>query len=127
MKQTIVGFLTLALLLAPGVLCAVTSEDFEVRTTRNLINLCTVPQSDPLAKEAVHFCHGYLVGAYRYHEAENSGPGATQTICLPTPPPTRNEAIRMFVEWAKANSHYMGENPVETEFRFLTEKWPCKP
>ena len=32
----------------------------------------------------------------------------------------------MFVEWAKAHPQYMNELPVETEFRFLMEKWPCK-
>jgi hypothetical protein len=30
------------------------------------------------------------------------------------------------MEWAKEHPQYMGESPVETEFRFLMEKWPCK-
>jgi len=33
----------------------------------------------------------------------------------------------MFVEWVKAHPQHWRETPVETEFRFLMEKWPCKP
>lgn len=32
----------------------------------------------------------------------------------------------MFVDWAQANPKYMQELPVEAEFRFLIETWPCK-
>ncbi len=114
-------------LLSGDVSAAVTDQDFSVKTTQNLINLCTASADDPLQKQAVHFCEGFLVGAYMYHVAENSGPEGKLLVCLPEKnPPTRNEAIAMFLEWAKAHSQYMGENPVETEFRFLTEKWPCK-
>jgi hypothetical protein len=45
---------------------------------------------------------------------------------MPNPGPSRNEAVAMFVEWAKANPQYMNERPVDTEFRFLSVKWPCK-
>jgi hypothetical protein len=32
----------------------------------------------------------------------------------------------MFVDWLKAHPEFMDEKPVEAEFRFLVEKWPCK-
>lgn len=32
----------------------------------------------------------------------------------------------MFVKWAKARPQYMDQLPVETEFMFLIETWPCK-
>ncbi len=104
----------------------VTDEDFQVKTTRNLINLCTVSADDPHMKEAIHFCQGFLVGAYAYYSAENSGPEAEPLVCPPNPVPSRNDAIMNFIEWAKSHPEYMDEKPVETEFRFLTEKWPCK-
>jgi hypothetical protein len=47
-------------------------------------------------------------------------------VCMPDPAPSRNEAIGMFIDWAKARPQFWKEPPVETEFRFLTEKWPCK-
>lgn len=101
-------------------------EDFLVTTTSDLLDLCTVPEQSALKEEAVHFCYGYLVGAYHYYKATASGPGAEQLVCLPEPPPSREAAISMFIEWAKAHPQYMNELPVETEFRFLTETWPCK-
>jgi len=33
----------------------------------------------------------------------------------------------MFIEWLKTHPQYMGDEAVDTQFRFLMEKWPCKP
>jgi Rap1a immunity proteins len=126
MYQRLVKVLLIALMLSPGIAGAATDEDFEVKTTRNLINLCTVSASDPRAEQAIHFCHGYLVGAYHYYLAESEDPREPRLVCIPEKAVTRNEAIAMFVEWAKAHPQYMNERPVDTEFRFLNEKWPCK-
>ncbi len=114
-----------AFLLLPGWAGAVSEKDFEVQTTEDLLNLCTAAPGDPLFQQAVNFCNGYLVGAYKYYEAAHSGPGAPKFVCLPNPPPNRNNSIAMFIEWVKARPQYWKESPVETEFRFLMEKWPC--
>ena len=90
-----------------------------------MINLCTAAPDDPLYQQAVNFCHGYLVGAFHYYEAASSGPGGVELVCPPTPRPSRNNSIDMFIDWAKAHPQYWNEPPVETEFRFLMEKWPC--
>ncbi len=126
MKQKVILLVLVAALILPGLAGAVTEEDFKVKTTQNLINLCTASANDPYRDKAIHFCHGYLVGAYDYHVTENSGPDGVMGFCLPDPPPSRNTAISMFVEWAKAHPQYMGEKPVDTEFRFIAETWPCK-
>ena len=105
---------------------AVTDDDFETETTQNLINLCSVSKNDPRAKEAIHYCHGYLVGAYHYHAAENKGSEGQQLVCFPEPKPTRNDAIEKVVSWAQQHPEYMNELPVETEFRALIDLWPCK-
>lgn len=105
---------------------AAEQNDFEVKTTQDLIDLCTVTPDDPLFAEAVNFCHGFLVGAYQYYEASIAGPKGHPLVCIPDPKPTRSEAIGMFIQWAQNNPQYMGEPPVESEFRFLMEKWPCK-
>jgi len=106
---------------------AVSEKDFEVETTENLINLCTTPVDDPLHNHAINFCHGYLAGAYNYYEAISSGPKGIQLVCLSDPSPSRNDAIAMFIEWVKTHPQHLGDKPVETQFRFLIEKWPCKP
>ncbi len=125
-RRVIVLFLSVVLAL-PAVASAVSDKDFEVRTTRDLINLCTAATGDPLHAQAVNFCEGYLVGAFHYYQASTSGPKATKLLCLPDPQPSRNDAVKMFIEWAKTHPQYEKDLPVESEFRFLMEKWPCKP
>ena len=112
--------------LLPGFAGAVTEKDFEAETTQALVNLCTASADDPFYHQAINFCHGFLVGAYRYYDAASSGPKGTKLVCRPDPEPTRNETIDMFIEWAKSHPQHWGDRPVETEFRFLMEKWPCK-
>jgi hypothetical protein len=126
MNRKLLRLLCMATLLVPALTGAVTEEDFLAKTTQNLLNLCTASADDPRSREAIHFCHGYLVGAFHYHMAANTGEGKQPLVCLPTPSPSRNEAINMFIDWAQVHPQYMDESPVETEFRFLTEKWPCK-
>jgi len=127
MKSRAIGFLLSVLLTLPAVAGAVSEKDFEAKTTRDLISVCSAAPDDPLHLQAVNFCEGYLVGAFHYYQASTSGPKATKLVCLPDPQPSRNDAIKMFIEWAKAHPQHETERPVETEFRFLMEKWPCKP
>jgi len=127
MRKMVTFFLLSVLLILPGLVGAVSEEDFKAGTTEQIINLCTAKPDDPLYQQAVNFCHGYLVGAYHYYTAAHSGPKAFRLVCLPDPPPPRNDAIEMFIEWAQAHPQHMKESPVETEFRFLTERYPCNP
>ena len=125
MKKKSLSLLFVMAFLLPALAGAVSEKDFEAQTTQNLINLCTVAPDDPLYHQAINFCHGYLVGAYDYYEAAGSGPGGVKMVCFPDPEPSRNDAIAMFIEWVKAHPQHLGERPVETEFRFLMDKWPC--
>jgi hypothetical protein len=34
--------------------------------------------------------------------------------------------LNMFIAWAQQHPEYMGERPVDSIFRFLAEKWPCR-
>ena len=104
---------------------AVEESDFLAATTQNLMNLCTAPANDPMREEAVHFCHGYLVGAFHYYLAQSAGPDGVRLVCLPDPAPSRAQTISMFLDWAKTHPEYMDERPVQTQFRFLMETWPC--
>jgi len=127
MRRKTSSLLFVLVFLLPVIAGAVNEKDFEVQTTENMINLCTASPDDPLYHQAINFCHGYLVGAFDYYEAVSSGPEGIDLVCFSDPRPSRNDVIGMFVEWAKAHSQYWKERPVETEFRFLMEKWPCKP
>ena len=120
--------LLMIVFLLPGFAGAggVTEKDFLADTTEQLLNLCAASPDDPFYHQAINFCHGYLVGAWDYYEAVSSGPEGIDLVCFPNPPPSRNDAINMFVEWAKAHPQHWQKKPVNTEFRFLVEKWPCK-
>ncbi len=113
--------------LLPVIAGAVSEKDFEAETTEEMIRLCTASPEDPLYHQAINFCHGYLVGAFHYYEATSMGPAGIKLVCLPNPRPSRNMTFDMFIDWAKAHREYWNEPPVETEFRFLMDKWPCKP
>ncbi|MBW2690504.1 MAG: hypothetical protein JRC99_11305 [Deltaproteobacteria bacterium] len=125
MKHFVICLSLLIFMATPFTVLAVDTVDFEMKTTKNLLNLCTASPEDNLYAEAVNFCHGYLIGAYHYYESSRKGPNAQSQICISEPKPSRNDTIDMFVKWAKANKQYHNELPVETEFRFLMETWPC--
>ena len=127
MKRKLLRFIAMLGILLPGLASsAVTEEDFVAKTTRNLINLCTASPQDARYEQAIHFCHGYLVGAVHYSIAVKSKEPNELFVCFPEPKPSRNQTIALFIAWAQAHPQFMTEMPVETEFRFLTEKWPCK-
>jgi hypothetical protein len=127
-KPNFTLFQVVMVILVPGFVFAgaVTQEDFQVDTTEQLLNLCSASPDDPLYNHAMNFCHGYVVGAYDYYEAAHAVGKGPKMVCFPDPPPSRNEAINLFVEWVKAHPQYWLKKPVDTEFRFLTEKYPCK-
>jgi hypothetical protein len=126
MRPKTISLLFLLVFSLPVIAGAVSEKDFEVQTTESIINLCTASTDDPLYHQAINFCHGYLVGAYHYYEAVSSGPKGIKFVCPPDPEPTRNETIGQFIDWAKSRPQHWKETPVETEFRFLMETWPCE-
>jgi hypothetical protein len=111
--------------LLPGLAGATDETDFQVVTTKDLIDLCRTSPDEPLYPHAINFCHGYLVGAFHYHEAAAMGPDGQRLVCPPETRPSRNEVINEFIQWAIDRPNLWSETPVETEFRFLMEKWPC--
>lgn len=105
---------------APG------ETDFQVKTTGDLVKLCSASPSDPTGIAALHFCHGFAVGAYQYHQIVAAAEGKRQLVCAPNPPPSRNDVVAAFVAWAKQNPQQMNTPPVEGLFRFLSQRYPCR-
>lgn len=101
------------------------ADDFRVRSTEDLVDLCSPGEDSEYAVAAIHFCHGFMSGAYRYHQAQAAGDAARRLVCPPDPPPTRNEAVAAFVSWARARPQYLAEPAIDSLFRFLVETWPC--
>lgn len=108
---------------------AVTPDNFLLRTTADLVELCSASETDPLRVAAIHFCEGYMVGAGQYHQAEHPAAQAASDpplYCMPNPAPSRDEIVRMFVAWARSHPQYMNERPIDSLLRFAAMTWPCR-
>lgn len=113
-----------ALLLAAATAWAADSNTFQMRDTEDLVRVCSTPADDVHHLNAVGFCHGVLVGAYRYYDSISKP--ANRFICPPNPIPTRARVMDDFVRWARANPGYMKDSAVDTLFRYLAQIYPCK-
>jgi hypothetical protein len=115
-----------ALLCAAAPAGAVTHEEFRLRTGADLVALCSTPSEDPLYVAAIHFCHGFGTGTYQTIRALTSHEKLEPVFCPPDPPPSRNEGLARFLEWAKANPGRLNQPPADVLGRFLVEKYPCR-
>ncbi|CAO3424794.1 Rap1a/Tai family immunity protein [Azospirillum doebereinerae] len=100
--------------------------DFQVKTTNDLVRLCEAKPVDPTGIAALHFCQGFAVGAYQYHQIAVAAEHRRPLFCAPNPPPSRNEAITDFIAWARQNPNQLNTPPVEGMFRFLAQHYPCR-
>jgi hypothetical protein len=118
--------LTIAAVLWSAAAEGANPDQFLVKNAGDLVAVCETPESDPYYAAAIGFCHGYVVGAYQYHQAlYTHGRKHKAIFCEPNPRPSRAQAIRDFVAWVNENPKYKSENAVETMFKYLMEKWPC--
>ena len=105
---------------------AVTQDSFLVRTTGDLVDLCTTAPTDPMGTAALNFCDGFGVGVYRVLD-EMERVHKHRAFCMPDPMPTRNEALASFVQWAKANPEELALTPQDGISVFLAKQYPCAP
>ena len=127
MRLTIVATV-LSLTVAPSFLSAADLKSFELKTTRDLLDVCTMPSDNPSRKEAVHYCMGFLEGAVGYHNALTTHKDMKRLTCYPSGT-TREDGALAFIAWAQArrdDQKVMSEAPVIGLMRSLSAQWPCK-
>jgi len=100
------------------------SDDRHVASAGELVELCTVAESDPDHGAARGFCYGYLDAALDYHGALTAG-AAFKPIACPHPEVTRAEVLTVFVDWAEANPGDLDVAPVEGVMRAVSLEWQC--
>lgn len=125
MRLAMAGICAALLLAAPAsAQQRLNSENFNVRTTGDLVRLCATATNDPQYLEALGWCHGYGRGALDYHRAAAPA-NAAPLFCPPTPTPGWDDVRRRFVTWGNANMPLAGTPAVEGVFRFLIDAFPC--
>ena len=117
--------LTILTLGAAAPALAIGEDEFKLRSGADLVALCSTPATDALYTAAIHMCHGFGAGTYQTIVAMTRHEKMQPVICPPTPPPSRNEVVRRFVEWGKQNPDRLGEPAVEVLARFLITSFPC--
>ena len=118
----------LALAAASGAKAApVTEDNFVLKTTGDLVALCSADQKDPLYTAAVNYCHGFAVGTYRMLELEDAATrNRKKTQCYQKMAMTRAQAISEFVTWAGANPAVMDKPPTEGLGQYILQAFACK-
>lgn len=102
-------------------------EDFTLDTGKELADLCSADQGDPLHTEAKMFCYGVLEGLAQYHDAMARGPEGERIVC-PEGQVTREEYVQMFLDWVEANRDVASsEPPADAVIAAALEEWgPCQ-
>jgi hypothetical protein len=112
-------------LLAPCALRAATEANFGAATTADLVNLCTAPPDSAIGTAAVNFCEGFAQGAVLVEMQNMAAFRGPKLFCLSNPPPSRDQALSEFVNWARASPDRMAAPSTDGLFRFLSERYPC--
>ncbi len=126
MRKLIVAAFAAAAVLPLQLQAGVTGATLELNTAQDLVDLCSLTDADPNFEGARGFCYGFMSGAGHYHRSANAGKKAKPLYCLPEPKPSRSEAAKLFIDWARANPQFMSEPPVDGLMRFAAATWPCK-
>jgi len=106
---------------------AVEEGDFDLKTTRNLYNLCSVKADDPNYLHAHGTCKGFIKGVVQYHDGVSHKKQLKRLICYPETT-TISDGIAAFVAWGGANlnnTKEMNGIPVVGLVRALSAKYPC--
>ncbi len=98
--------------------------DFAVTTAQDLLDLCSVDQSDSLYAEARLFCAGFIEGMKHYHNRMSAGPDVEPIVCAPDDV-TLEDAIDMYIAYARAHPQFLNEDPADNVVRAAMATWPC--
>lgn len=122
-----VSLMAVAVLAGPAPAAAIDAEVFRLRSGADVVALCSAPATDPLYSAAVHMCHGFGAGTYQTIVAMTRHEKLPPIVCAPDPPPSRNDTVGRFLEWARRNPQHLQDPAVEALGRFFVTEFPCRP
>lgn len=101
-------------------------DNFVGGRTSDLAALCAAGPTDPMVRDAVNYCHGFLMAVGQFHaEMTREGARVRPFFCLPNPRPSISNITAAFVSWANANPQFAGTPAVEGVVRYATSAFPC--
>ncbi|MGK7870535.1 hypothetical protein [Falsiroseomonas sp. E2-1-a20] len=106
--------LAAAMLGATSAAMAAPEQDFQARTTGQLLEVCRTKPDDPAHANAMRFCHGFVLGVLAR---------APRGCTLP------REWRRVFAgyaAWAHANPIHLDDNPGNSLVEFLDLHGHCR-
>jgi hypothetical protein len=124
-RQLSLGLGLCATILPIYATAAVTEDNFQLRTTADLVELCSAQPSESLGTAALNFCHGFGVGVFRVLQEQQMAERSRHLFCMPSPQPTRNEALASLLQWTKANPQQLTTPPQDGIVMFLSQQYPC--
>lgn len=106
--------LAAAMLGATGAAMAAPEQDFQARTTGQLLEICTTKPDDPAYGGAMKFCHGFALGVLARE------PGGC------TLPREWRRVFPGYAAWAHANPIHLDDNPGSSLVAFLDLHGLCR-
>ncbi len=100
---------------------------FDVSSTKNLYELCSMPNTREGYIAAISGCWGFVMGAVQYHDAVSDRETMKRLICYPATA-TLEDGRRVFVAYVEANeadAEKMDELAVIGLVRALATEYPC--
>ncbi|RUM40262.1 MAG: hypothetical protein DSY80_10565 [Desulfocapsa sp.] len=99
-------------------------EAFYLKTSQDLVELCSLSKDHPLHDKAVAFCFGYVTGAMNFYGAIAASPKVPKIVCSEHEI-ARSEMVQVFLDWAKVNPQHLAEPPIDGLVRSAMAHWPC--
>ncbi len=104
---------------------AVDESDFNVKTTRDLVDLCSVSSTSDMYGAAMGYCLGFVDAAHDYH-AVVTHDDMLKPVACPGHTTTRQEVVDAFLAWARNNDGLLdSESPLNGLMRAAAATWPC--
>ena len=103
---------------------ALTTDDFELGSAKELVTICTLNRAHPSYNTAKGFCYGYVSGGGHFHREISRDP-EFEAIACPGQDVTHDDVVQVFVTFAQENPQYMEQPAMDVLFRAVGTKWPC--
>jgi hypothetical protein len=104
---------------------AVTEDNFQLRSTADLLALCTATTADPMGTAAINLCQGFAIGVYRVLVEVDAADRGGAMFCVPNPAPTRSQELARFTKWLQANPGELTQSPQDGIAAYLAQAHPC--